>query len=81
MSAHIRLKRIGKTKRPYYRVVVLDSRLPRDGACLETLGYYQPVEKDSGFKVDLAKYDEWMQKGAKPSLVVRDLVKKMRKIG
>ena len=79
MAAHIRLTRIGKTKRPYYRIVVLDSRAPRDGAYLDSLGYYQPIEKTSDFKLDLQKYDEWIGKGAKVSNVVRDIAKKSRK--
>lgn len=79
MAAQIRLKRIGKTKRPYYRIVVLDSRAPRDGAYLDSLGYYQPIEKDSKFTLDLAKYEEWIGKGAQVSNVVRDIAKRMRK--
>ncbi len=79
MAAHIRLKRTGKTKRPYYRIVVLDNRLPRDGAYLDYLGYYQPIEKDGAFDIDIQKYDEWIKKGAKVSTVVKDLAKKKRK--
>lgn len=79
MSAHIRLTRIGKTKRPYYRIVVLDSRLPRDGAYLDCLGYYQPIEKDTPTTLDIQKLDEWVAKGATVSNVVRDIAKRMKK--
>jgi small subunit ribosomal protein S16 len=81
LAAHIRLKRIGKTKRPYYRIVVLDSRAPRDGACLETLGYYQPIEKQNQFKLDFVRYEDWLSKGAKVSGIVKSIAKKLRKSG
>jgi small subunit ribosomal protein S16 len=75
------LKRVGKSKRPYFRIVVLDSKLPRDGAYIESLGYYHPIEKDSPMKIDLQRYDDWLTKGAKASNVVRDIAKKIRKAG
>ena len=77
MSAHIRLQRIGKRKRPYYRIVVLDSRDPRDGSYIECLGYYQPIEKDTPTTIDLDRFKDWIGKGAKASNVVRDLAKKL----
>jgi small subunit ribosomal protein S16 len=79
LSAHIRLTRIGKTKRPYYRIVVVDSRKKRDGAYIESLGFYQPIEGDDAVKVDLARYDEWLKEGVDVSTVVSDIVKKFRK--
>ncbi len=79
MAAHIRLKRIGKSKRPYYRIVVLDNRAPRDGAYIDCLGHYQPIEETGKTNIDLQKYDEWIKKGAKASLIVRDLARRMRK--
>jgi small subunit ribosomal protein S16 len=79
LSAHIRLQKIGKRKRPYYRIVVLDSRAPRDGAYLECLGYYQPIEKDTPMKINMDKYQDWIKKGAKASNVVRDIAKKLIK--
>lgn len=80
MSAHIRLQRIGKTKRPYYRIVVLDSKDPRDGSYLECLGYYQPIEKETPTTIDLDRYKDWVSKGAKASYVVRDIAKRMAKV-
>lgn len=77
MSAHIRLQKIGKTKRPYYRIVVLDSRAPRDGAYIDCLGYYQPIEKDTPTKLDLDRYQDWVKKGAKASNVVSNIAKKL----
>jgi small subunit ribosomal protein S16 len=71
--------RIGKTKRPYYRIVVLDKRDPRDGAYIDCLGHYQPIEDASKTNIDLQKYDEWIKKGAKASFIVRDIVRRMRK--
>lgn len=79
LSAHIRMKRIGKSKRPYYRIVVIDSRLPRDGEYIDSIGYYQPIEKDDKVSIDLQKYDEWIGKGAKVSNIVRDIAKKIRR--
>lgn len=79
MAAHIRLKRIGKIKRPYYRIVVVDSRAPRDGAYIDCLGHYQPIEADDKTKMDIQKYEEWLGKGAVPSNVVRNLAKRLKK--
>lgn len=69
---------MGKSKRPYFRIVVLDSRSKRDGDYIECLGYYHPIE-DSKVKIDLEKYNEWIFKGAQPSLIVKNLVKKIKK--
>ncbi len=79
MATHIRLKKIGKSKRPYYRIVVLDSRAPRDGAYIDCLGHYQPIEDAINTNIDLQKYEEWIKKGAKVSNIVRDIVKRARK--
>ena len=81
MAAHIRLTRIGKSKRPYYRIVVLDSRDPRDGAYIDCIGHYQPIEDSSKTDIDLQKYDEWVGKGVKVSNIVRDIARRMRKAG
>lgn len=80
MSAHIRLKRVGKAKKPYYRIVVMDSRKPRDGLYLDYLGYYQPLEETENTKIDLQKYEDWIKKGAKASNIVRDIARRMRKV-
>jgi len=70
--------RFGKSKRPYYRIVALDSRRKRDGEYLEYLGYYHPLEKDGNFNIDIEKYNELISKGATPSNVVKNLVKKIK---
>lgn len=73
----IRLKRFGAAKRPYYRIVVMDSRSPRDGKCIEEIGTYQPVEvadKQIAFDVERAKY--WISVGAQPTDTVVKLFNK-----
>ena len=76
MATRIRLKRIGAKKSPYYRVVVADSRSPRDGRFIEEIGYYQPVANPEVLKIDVKKAVEWLNKGAQPSDTVRALFKK-----
>lgn len=73
MSVKIRLKRMGAKKSPFYRIVVADSRSPRDGRQIETVGTYNPLTKPAEVKIDEAKVLDWMQKGAKPSDTVRNL--------
>ncbi len=73
----IRLKRMGAKKRPYYRIVAMDSRAPRDGRTIEELGYYHPVEaedKQVKFKEDRVR--DWINKGAQPTATVRKLLNK-----
>lgn len=67
MAVVIRLKRTGAKGRPFYRVVVADSRYPRDGRFIEQLGYYDPLTNPSTFKVDAEKFANWIRHGAKPS--------------
>ena len=77
MSVKIRLKRIGTKKRPYYRIVVMDSRKPRDGRAIDEVGIYHPIEaegKQVSIKEDKVK--EWLGKGAKPTLTVKRLLNK-----
>ncbi len=76
MAVRIRLKRVGAKKAPVYRIVVADSRCPRDGRFIEEIGYYNPISEPVELKVDLAKADEWIKKGAQPSDTVRGLLKK-----
>lgn len=76
MAVKIRLKRMGAKKSPHYRVVVADSRAPRDGRFIEEIGYYNPVKKPSVLKIDNEKALEWIGKGAKPSDTVKELLKK-----
>jgi small subunit ribosomal protein S16 len=70
----IRLKRIGTTKRPFYRLVVADSRSPRDGRFIEALGYYDPLPQPATVKIDADRVREWLRKGARPSDSARDLL-------
>ena len=80
MAVSIRLRREGSKNRPYYRVVVADSRSPRDGKFIEILGTYDPklTGHNSSFSVERAEY--WISKGARPSDTVRSLIKKQKKI-
>ena len=70
----IRLRRTGTNKRPSYRVVVADSRAPRDGRFLEILGHYNPLTEPPTVKIDRAKVQAWIAKGAQPSTTVRRLL-------
>lgn len=72
----IRLRRMGAKKNPFYRIVVADSRYPRDGRFIEEIGYYNPMEEPSVVKVDPEKAKEWMSKGAQPTDTVKALFKK-----
>ncbi|MBP1536693.1 MAG: 30S ribosomal protein S16 [Ruminococcus sp.] len=76
MAVKIRLRRIGAKKAPFYRVVVADSRYPRDGRCIEELGYYDPTKEPTVFKVDAEKAKSWIEKGAQPTDTVKELFKK-----
>ena len=70
----IRLKRMGTTKRPFYRLVVADSRSPRDGRFIEALGYYDPLPQPASIKIDADRVREWLRRGARPSDSARDLL-------
>ena len=72
----IRLRRMGAKKAPYYRVVVADSRSPRDGRCIEELGTYNPLTDPASINVDVEKAKEWIKNGAQPTDTVRALLKK-----
>ena len=76
MAVKIRLRRMGAKKNPFYRIVVADSRSPRDGRCIEELGYYNPLANPVEVKVDNEKAAEWIKNGAQPSETVRALLKK-----
>lgn len=67
MAVVIRMRRAGAKKRPFYRVVVADSRYPRDGRYIEQLGYYDPLREPATFQVDAARFEQWIRRGAKPS--------------
>ena len=74
MAVHIRLRRAGRTKKPAYRVVVADSRSPRDGRFIEIIGHYNPLTDPPTIKVELEKASEWIKKGAQPTSAVRALM-------
>ena len=74
MAVKIRLARHGAKKRPYYRVVVADSRMPRDGLYIEDVGRYNPLTTPKTITLDLEKIDEWISKGAQPSGTVGHLI-------
>ena len=69
----IRLKRLGQKKSPFYRIVVADSRYPRNGRFIEELGYYNPMTNPAEFKVDAEKANNWIAKGAQPTETVKAL--------
>ena len=72
----IRLRRMGMKKAPFYRVVVADSRYPRDGRFIEEIGYYNPTTEPAEIKIDAEKANEWIKKGAQPTDTVKSLLKK-----
>lgn len=74
MAVSIRLRRTGTTKRPAYRVVVADSRSPRDGRFIDVLGHYNPLTQPPTVKIDRAKVEAWIRKGAQPSNTVKKLL-------
>ncbi len=76
MAVRIRLKRMGAKKRPFYRLVVADSRAARDGRFIDTLGYYNPITDPAEIKIDTEKAKSWLEKGAQPSDTARALLKK-----
>ena len=76
MAVKIRLRRAGAKKAPFYRVVVADSRYPRDGRFIEEVGTYDPMTEPSKFTVDADKVKQWMENGAQPTDTVKSLLKK-----
>ena len=77
MSASIRLKRFGTKKRPYYRIVVVDNKAPRDGKTIDEVGYYHPIEaEDKQIVFDAEKVRAWVDKGARVSDTVRSILNK-----
>jgi len=76
MAVRIRLKRMGAKKRPFYRLVVADSRAARDGRFIDTLGYYNPITDPAEIEIDKEKALSWLKKGAQPSDTARALLKK-----
>ncbi|MBR5112724.1 MAG: 30S ribosomal protein S16 [Clostridia bacterium] len=76
MAVKIRLRRMGAKKNPYYRIVVADSRYPRDGRFIEEIGTYNPLTSPSEVKVDAEKAKQWLGNGAQPTDTVKALLKK-----
>ena len=72
----IRLRRMGAKKAPFYRIVVADSRSPRDGRCIEEIGTYNPLLESDNITVDVEKAQTWIKNGAQPTDTVRGLLKK-----
>ena len=75
MATKIRLRRMGAKKAPLYRVVVADSRSPRDGRFIEEIGYYNPISEPAEIKINEEKVLKWLQTGAEPSETVKQLLK------
>ena len=76
MATKIRLRRMGAKKAPFYRVIVADSRDPRDGNCIEEIGYYNPLTDPAEIKIDAEKANKWLKSGAQPTETVKSLLKK-----
>ena len=81
MAVSIRLRRMGSTRRPSYRVVVADSRSPRDGRFIEILGHYNPLTEPPTVKIDRAKAEGWIKQGAQPSNTVKKLLANVKDAG
>jgi len=76
MAVKIRLRRIGAKKAPFYRIVVADSRSPRDGRFIEEIGYYNPLTDPVEIKLDNEKAKQWLANGAQPTETVKSILKK-----
>nr|WP_295779225.1 30S ribosomal protein S16 [uncultured Intestinibacter sp.] len=74
MAVKIRLKRMGANKKPFYRIVVADSRAPRDGRFIEEIGYYNPVSEPKQIKINDEKANKWLGVGAQPTETVKKLL-------
>jgi small subunit ribosomal protein S16 len=72
----IRLRRMGKKKAPFYRIVVADSRYPRDGRFIDEVGYYDPMKEPVDIKIDAEKVNKWLATGAQPTETVKSLLNK-----
>ena len=76
MAVKIRLRRMGRKKRPFYRVIVADSRSPRNGRFIEEIGWYDPLQDPGEIKIDAEKAKKWLETGAQPTDTARSLLKK-----
>ena len=77
MAVKIRLKRMGAHKKPFYRVVVADSRSPRDGRFIEEIGTYNPMTEPSEIKIDAEKAKKWISTGAQPTASIKALLQRI----
>ncbi len=75
----IRLTRMGRKNRPFYRIVVVDKRKPRDTKVIEYVGYYDPIAEPSAIKVDFDRVEYWLSKGAQPTKTVKAILKNLKK--
>ena len=78
MAVKIRLKRMGSNKKPFYRIVVADSRSPRDGKIIEKIGSYDPMTDPATIILDKEKTEQWIKNGAKPTDTVKALIEKAK---
>lgn len=76
MAVKLRLKRMGSKQKPFYRVIAADSRSPRDGRFIETVGTYDPIKKDNNVMIDEEKALKWLNNGAQPTDTVKSLLTK-----
>ena len=76
MAVRIRLTRLGRKKKPFYRIIVADSESSRDGKFLDILGTYDPIQDPAAIKIDNVKLQEWIGRGALPTTTVKSLIKK-----
>ena len=76
MAVKIRLRRMGAKRNPFYRIVVADSRYPRDGRFIEEIGYYDPMKNPPEIKLDNDKAAQWLKNGAQPTDTVKNILKK-----
>jgi small subunit ribosomal protein S16 len=80
MAVKIRLARMGTKKKPFYRVVVATNEAPRDGRFIEQVGVYDPTKDPAVFNLDTEKIEKWIEKGAKPTDIVAQLIKKSKTV-
>lgn len=78
MAVKIRLRRMGAHKKPFYRIVVADSRSPRDGRCIEEIGYFNPMVNPVDIKLDMEKVEKWIANGAQPTDRVKSIISEIK---
>ena len=78
MAVKMRLKRVGAKKQPSYRVVIADSRSPRDGKCIEEIGFFNPMVEPAEIKLDMEKVEKWIANGAQPTDRVKSIIKEFK---